>query len=571
MKRIHIRLPILLTITLALSFVAIAFVLGQAIEQRFIEETQNQLSDEATFIGSMLEENDDLLDRVAGNGSTLMALYDEQGSLLTTTQTGENQVPIPDNVRITSASANQQNEHYLYTLVEVDLSSQGAYLFVGKLRDEVTAATSSIWWTILLLLGLALLIITFITVRITMHYSKPIESATRVATELARGNYKARTYEQFSGETGSALSQSINILARNLQKMVDSQEMQKDRLRTLIESMGSSLLLIDGKGSVNLLNKTYKETFYVDENELLYRNYYDVLEHQEVIHLIEEVFMTEKSVRKQMRLSLNIERKHFEVYGTPIIGEAKEWKGIVLVFHDITDLKKLENTRKDFVANVSHELKTPITSIRGFTETLLDGAGEEKELREHFLSIILKESERLQSLIHDLLDLSRIEQEGFVLNVSEVSLADVVQDTIDALSDKAGKKNIELFANSDEKNELSVKGDSLRIRQILYNLMNNAIAYTPEGGNVHIAIQSKESGVELVVSDSGIGIETSEIPRIFERFYRVDKDRSRHSGGTGLGLAIVKHLVEAHSGQIRVDSSIGNGTTFTVRLPNQFT
>jgi two-component system phosphate regulon sensor histidine kinase PhoR len=364
------------------------------------------------------------------------------------------------------------------------------------------------------------------------------------------------------------LSQSINILARNLQDMTRTQEMQKDRLRTLIENMGSGLILIDSRGYINLVNRAYKEIFHIDPVDYLYRLYYEAFEHKEIIQLVEEIFMTEEKVRKQMLLPIDIERKHFEVYGAPIIGTNHEWKGIILVFHDITELKKLEQMRKDFVANVSHELKTPITSIKGFTETLLDGAMKDEATLEYFLSIILKESDRLQTLIQDLLDLSKIEQQGFKLNIEAVNLMQILEEIIIMLQGKAADKEIQLELLADQ--DIYIQGDVNRLKQVFINLINNAIAYTPKGGLVQAIIENKEDKVLVHIKDTGIGIEEAEIPRIFERFYRVDKARSRNSGGTGLGLAIVKHLVEAHHGYITVRSKVGKGTTFTVHFQKEW-
>jgi two-component system, OmpR family, phosphate regulon sensor histidine kinase PhoR len=365
------------------------------------------------------------------------------------------------------------------------------------------------------------------------------------------------------------LSQSINILARNLQDMTRAQEMQQDRLQTLIENMGSGLILIDGRGYINLVNRAYKELFEVDSAKFLYQLYYDAFTHQEITEIVEEIFMTEVKVRKQLHLPLKIERRHFEVYGAPIIGTNDEWKGIVLVFHDITELKKLEQMRKDFVANVSHELKTPITSIKGFSETLLDGALSDQQTAEYFLSIILKESDRLQSLIQDLLDLSKIEQQGFQLSIQACDIREILEDIEIILQGKSKEKEVELSVSLPD-GLLFIEGDLYRLKQIFINLINNALTYTPKGGTVNVKVEKHDKYVLVTVSDTGIGIKTEEIPRIFERFYRVDRARSRNSGGTGLGLAIVKHLVEAHRGQINVYSKIGEGTTFTVKLYKKY-
>jgi two-component system, OmpR family, phosphate regulon sensor histidine kinase PhoR len=264
-------------------------------------------------------------------------------------------------------------------------------------------------------------------------------------------------------------------------------------------------------------------------------------------------------------LPIGIERRYFEVFGSPIIGTHNEWKGVLLVFHDITELKKLEQMRKDFVANVSHELKTPITSIKGFSETLLDGAMKDQETLEAFLSIILKESDRLQTLIQDLLDLSKIEQHDFQLELENIDILSLLDEVKTMLQGKADQKNISLQIVSDTSQQF-VKGDYYRLKQVFINLLSNAINYTGPEGYVEMGVKADNDRVYIAVKDTGIGIQQDEVSRIFERFYRIDRARSRNSGGTGLGLAIVKHIVEAHKGTISVQSIVGKGSVFTISL-----
>ncbi|MEH7116547.1 ATP-binding protein, partial [Neobacillus vireti] len=300
----------------------------------------------------------------------------------------------------------------------------------------------------------------------------------------------------------------------------------------------------------------------------LHKQYYEVIDYEEICQLIAEVFRTEQKVRKHLHLPLEIERKYFMVYGVPIIGVDNVWKGVLLVFHDISELKKLEQMRKDFVANVSHELKTPVTSIKGFSETLLDGAMNNKETLQSFLSIILKETDRLESLIHDLLELSKIEQQGFQLNVQQLELYSLLQDVIELLDGKAKMKNIQLELHC-KLEQIHIMGDIDRLKQVLINIISNAISYTPAGGLVRMILLDLGQKVRIHVKDTGVGISKEDIPRIFERFYRVDRARSRNSGGTGLGLAIVKHLIEAHHGYISVKSKLGEGSEFIIELPKE--
>lgn len=457
--------------------------------------------------------------------------------------------------------------HYYWRPIVQSGSDEGFVLLSTKMA-EINKAYQQIWWILIISLGFAFIIILLLGTRIMNRYTKPIEAATKTAIELAKGNYRARTYEDQIDETGM-LSASINILARNLQDMQKSQEMHQDRLAALIENMGSGLILIDKKGYISLINRPYKELFRVHDSEYTNKLYYEVIEHQEITSIIEELFMTEQKIRKQIFIPLSHGRQHFEVYGVPIIGTNDVWKGILLVFHDISDLKKLEQVRKDFVANVSHELKTPITSIKGFSETLLDGAMEDKQALEAFLKIILQESDRLQSLIQDLLDLSKMEQLGFHLSIQQYNIRTTLEEVIAILNKKAAEKEITLQFEAD-KESIVIEGDADRLKQVFLNLVSNAISYTPNGGQVFLLLSESASKLFVEVKDTGIGMEASEVPRIFERFYRVDKARSRNSGGTGLGLAIVKHIVEAHKGNIIVTSQVGKGTTFLVELNKRF-
>lgn len=465
------------------------------------------------------------------------------------------------------AMVGSDSDFHYYSTKFYDQDKQG-YLFLSMKQSDLKETYKQLNWMVHLSLGISLLIIFLVAFKLIYRYTRPFESAAKVAADLANGNFHARTYEGQVDET-SELSSSLNTVAKKMQDMVKAQEIQQDRLGTLIESIGSGLLLIDSRGYINLINKAYKDIFNVHSSDYLYKLYYKVLDHREITDLVEEIFMTEHKVVRECVLQIKDERKIFQAYGVPIIGANDVWMGILIVFHDITEIKKLEQIRKDFVANVSHELKTPITSIKGFSETLLDGALENKETLVEFLKIILKESDRLQQLIQDLLELSKLEQHGFTLNQEHFNIIDVLDEVIKILCKKAQTKNLEITFHR-EKESIWIVGDRSRLIQVFLNLISNAISYTPNGGRVDISVLERKRDVIIKVQDTGIGIESSEIHRIFERFYRIDKARSRNSGGTGLGLAIVKHLVELHKGSIQVESQVGKGTTFAIKLKKEF-
>ncbi|MBM4762527.1 ATP-binding protein [Bacillus sp. B15-48] len=580
MTKYKTRLLFALVTLIITVLLGLGVVLGQLFKNNYLNYFNERLKNEVQIVAKVIEKNGGIafidqeeMNEVGELLKTRITIVDSVGNILfdtgvdsgTTENTHKNIIH-----NIVADSINDDSGEYSfgvgikYYWKSIALNGENdGYLFFATTVGELKQAYQHIWWILSISLGLALVVIVLLVVKITSRYTKPIESATNVAIELAKGNYRARTYEDHIDETGM-LSASINILARNLQDLMKSQEMQQDRLSTLIENMGSGLILVDGHGYINLINKPYKEIFNVNPDQYLYKLYHEVVEHKEISSLIEEIFMTEQKTKKQVVLLLGFERRHFEVYGVPIIGTNNVWKGVLLVFHEITELKKLEQVRKDFVANVSHELKTPITSIKGFSETLLDGAMNDKKALESFLTIILKESDRLKILIEDLLELSRIEQTGYRLNLGKVNMNDLVSEAMTILKARADGKKIAFQHHSTDCE--TIIGDQDKLKQVMINLLTNAITYTPNGGLISVEVNETSDSVILFVKDTGIGMEKEEISRIFERFYRVDKARSRNSGGTGLGLAIVKHIIEAHKGNIQVSSDVGKGTTFKITL-----
>lgn len=583
MNKFRSRLLLALLVLIIIVLVGLGLLLGQLFKNFYFQTFQERMEKEAKLVEMYISEEGitspalkSKVDQISHSLSVRTTIVQKDGKILVDSNPGSKQQRIEKSIVIQQVLKKQLNSKksfdqikedydlYYYGIPLIIEGKQEGFVVLSTSFDSLKQVNQQIWGLLIGSLGLALIVILLLGVKIMGRYTRPIESATKVAMELAKGNYKARTYEDYVDETGM-LSQSINALARNLQESITNQEMQQDRLRTLIENMGSGMLLIDSRGYINLVNRAYKEQFHIHPDDFLYYLYYEVFEHREIIKLVEKIFMTEVKVRKQVVLPLNIERRYFDVYGAPIIGLNDEWKGIVLVFHDITELKKLEQVRRDFVANVSHELKTPITSIKGFSETLLDGAMEDPQLRQQFLSIILTESQRMESLIQDLLDLSKVEQQGFKLSIHSVDLNTLLYEVTTVLSNRATEKEITLTLDTLPE-EAWIDGDSQRLMQVFVNLIGNALMYTMPGGTVHVSLEEEEETITVHVQDTGIGIDSDEISRIFERFYRVDKARSRNSGGTGLGLAIVKHLVEAHKGEIEVKSEVNKGTTFSVKL-----
>lgn len=400
--------------------------------------------------------------------------------------------------------------------------------------------------------------------QIYLKYLKPNEQIKAVLTELIKGNYTARSYEK-SHHGVDHLGYAVNKLAFNLQNLNRQDKMHSRQLHTVIENMESGIMLIDTKGYVQLINRKFTELFDLTEAEVTNQLYYQVLNQKRVYQAVQDAFLYEETFKNSITLTKGQTKLFIEIVAVPFFNESNDLRGLVFVFHDITELKHVDQIRKDFVANVSHELKTPITSIKGFAETMLDDDEIEPTMLRKFLTIIYKESDRLQSLIDDLLELTKLEREEFNIELKRVNFSMIVNDCVTFIKELANKRNLELKLNVDS--DLFLIGDAARLKQVILNLLYNAISYSKDNGQIVVTAKRTHPWIELTIRDNGIGISEEMIDRIFERFYRVDQARSRETGGTGLGLAIVKHIVESHEGVIEVDSQVDIGTTFKILIP----
>ena len=416
-------------------------------------------------------------------------------------------------------------------------------------------------WKYVGLIGLFVLVIIFFVVRsINRTYIRPINEVTYATNLLAEGYYHVRVPESNVKETRE-LFVTTNELARRLQRLNHKQKLQSNRLKTTIENIPSSILMIDKYGEIVIANKSYYDVFN-PENVVEHKSYIDFID-PEIQKLIAEAFKVEKSTYDQIELTIDqVHQKYFDTACIPILSKSKKnLYGMVVVLHDITNLKKLENLRREFVANVSHELKTPITSIKGFAETLLDGAKNDEQTLNDFLNIISKESNRIETLVYDLLDLSHVEQQT-QLETEPTSLSEIAESTMKHMQNIAESKNITIVNEIEP--DIIIEANKDKVSQVALNLLSNAISYSKVSGQVIVRVFKEGNKRVLEVQDFGIGISKQDQKHIFERFYRVDKARSRDSGGTGLGLSITKHIMEAHQGRINVFSEPEKGSTFRV-------
>ncbi len=337
-----------------------------------------------------------------------------------------------------------------------------------------------------------------------------------------------------------------------------------EEIQAILVSISEGVIATDITGRISIINPAAADLFNLDPGEGVGEFPYRVFPDSELGDIFHQVYVKGYPLEREIIWPGVIERV-LKLHLAPIRDHVnEEIRGVVAVIGDITKLRQLETMRKDFVANVSHELKTPLTSIKGFIETLLDGAIQEKETARKFLSIIYQEAERLNNIIHDLLDLSKLESGKVDLKKISVQMDLLVDEVVLSVENRLRDKKIELSKDI-QANIILGKEDLLR--EVVINLLDNAIKYSPEGGTIHIGSYETSGGIVFYVKDTGYGIPKESLPRIFERFYRVDKGRSRAMGGTGLGLSIVKHIIERHGGTVSVVSELGKGSQFSFVIP----
>jgi two-component system phosphate regulon sensor histidine kinase PhoR len=355
----------------------------------------------------------------------------------------------------------------------------------------------------------------------------------------------------------------IDHSADQLQFRLTEVARERARIESILAGMQSGLLAVDHEGTVVLANDTLQRD--LDLAAPLGRHYLEVVRHTEVSRIVEEVLRTGEGRAAELRLPHL--RRAFAVVATPFPGLEGLRHGAVVTFQDVTERRRADEIRRDFVANASHELRTPLTSIRGFVEALEDGALDDAGTAHRFLEKIRTHADRMASLVSDLLELSRLESGARPPQWDAVRPADIVEDVVASFADMAAGKGVTLTARAD--GAPTVVTDRDRLRRILENLVENAVKYTPAGGTVDVQARADDQAVRFVVADDGPGIAPEHFSRIFERFYRVDKARSRELGGTGLGLSIVRHLAESVGAAVTVASEVGRGTSFTVVVPRE--
>jgi len=394
--------------------------------------------------------------------------------------------------------------------------------------------------------------------------TKIITRLNKMAKAFAGGNLTSTVFITADNELGE-LSHSMHEMAENLNRHLTKTVQEKDQMETILASMVEGVLAFDTTGRLMLMNKTAEDMLGLTFKDAAQHYFLEILCNHQMADLLKQGLADGKRQVIEVKLSPE-DPEYYRVYITPIIGKNGKCQGAIMVLRNVTKLRRLEQMRSDFVANVSHELRTPLTSIKGYVETLMDGALENFELSQHFLTIINSETNRLNRLISDLLYLSELETGRMEVVKKDIESQQFVEKVINLLKPVAQGKNI-TFETDVHPSAGNFRAKQDMMEQVLINLLDNAIKYSHDEGVVRVEVCPHEQGTAIRVIDRGIGIPAESLSRIFERFYRVDKARSRQVGGTGLGLSIVKHVVGRHRGQVQVESEEDRGTTFTIILP----
>jgi two-component system phosphate regulon sensor histidine kinase PhoR len=571
---------LLLIVLLAAIF---SWIVRDALLDAMLIQFEHNLENEVELVKTMIENEDneqvnfqEFSDAIKEKINVRVTIVDQTGLVLSDTdENPENMMNHINRDEIKSAFETGKTSvslrysdtvkaDYLYAATVFDIDASKYVVRISKPLLELKAFNYKMLNFALVAIMIASILASVMAVLMVRKITKPIYALTKAANDIADGDYGRKIYTQSKDQIGD-LTASFNKMSLNLDASMKEVKKRNIELESILNSMINGIIAIDQNKNILMINKISFEILglpddFISENESMYK----IIRNDEVAEMIEKsITMGESQVKELKYLNLD---KVLRIYVNPIMTSSLEIIGSIVVIQDVTQIRKLEKMRSDFVSNVSHELKTPLTSIKGFVDTLKGGAIENQKTALRFLEIIDIESDRLYRLINDILLLSEIETMERESDPSEVYINEIIDEVIEMLSLKADDKN--LMIKKRLNGDFYINANRDRIKQMYINLVDNAIKYT-EAGEIAVSLDSEGSWIKTVVSDTGIGFDAKYKERLFERFYRVDKGRSRLSGGTGLGLSIVKHIVLLYKGKISVDSTPGKGTSFEILLPNK--
>ncbi len=489
-------------------------------------------------------------------------ILDDMGQVLESSDQ-KNDVAITQNVLSAMngevGQTSSVTDDFMDLAVPVDGGEMRYIAYIVDNRATVDALTGELLTIIIRALALGLLICIVLSFLLARILITPIQALTVGTKQVAAGDYTQRIEVDSNDEIGT-LTRNFNYMAKVLEDTISEAENERNKLSTLFLHMTDGVVAFSASGALIHSNPA--------ATQMLQRSI-------DPTTTFDEIFGTEAELDTLLTLKkpqyLEAQKtagdRELELFMAPFSADQTDG-GVMVVIHDVTEQRRSEQLRREFVANVSHELRTPLTNIKSYAETI-QSAGDElpKDLHDHFMGVIIGEADRMTRIVQDLLTLSRIDYGKMEMNISRFSFAAAVQHVYEASKLNAEQNHGHTLLFTCEENIPDVNGDRERIEQVITNIVSNSIKYTPDGGRIEIAVGRAGAGVFVRVSDNGIGIPEKDLPRLFDRFYRVDKARSRESGGTGLGLSIAKEILNQHKGDIRIESEYGKGTIVTITLP----
>lgn len=560
-------------------------MLTQLFKDYYINDVRSSLINEAKLAAQMTSLYDEhadeksflqwVVDTTAANTGSRVTVMDNSGVVLADSIFEAHKMDLHNNrPEVYSALKGQigndirlsetADVEMLYVAIPFNNEKFQGVMRLAKNLDEVQILYHKIIYVLAIGIIISGVVAFILSLFIAQRFAQPVQKLTKAVNDIARGNLKRRIKFKTQGEL-RILSEAVNDMTDYLEKSMGEISKVKNRLETLLENTINGIIMINTKGQITYANPVAVEL--LNNPDVIEKKYVEVIKNYELINIVDKVVKNLKPIRAEILVHNNGE-KNIEVNVVPIIDEEiTENNGILLVLNDITELKRLEQVRRDFVANVSHELKTPVAAISGFAETLMAEENASENIKE-FSSIIYEEAQHLSKLISRLLELSRLELGKSKLQFEDVALSSVINSAINKLKKRYSHSNLNIKVKMRDE-DIAVKGDYESISQVLINLLENAKKYSADGEEILIEVMERENDVKVMVTDKGIGIPNNELPRVFERFYRVDTARSRKTGGTGLGLSIVKHIIENHGGTVGASSEIGVGSTFFFILPKK--
>ena len=419
-----------------------------------------------------------------------------------------------------------------------------------------------------LILGVLCVLFAVTTLLLWQKWAAPWPQIEQLVSQIARGE-RPSTFLINGGPDPQRVGLALETISAHQQELERQIAGRESGTQTILGAMQDGLLVVDARRRITLMNSTFQKLFDL-RDPAIDVPLVETVRHATLAQLIAETLETGEATRSELSVtdSRTHSERNIEVSAVPIKKANDEMSGAVVLFHDITELKQLDQIRREFVANVSHELRTPLSILRGYIEVLLDEPETPREELARILSIMERHSKRLQRLVHDLLSLAQLESSQATLELSAVRVDELFNNLIRDWKEKLAAKNLKVIVDLTPE-ALTLHADGTRLEEVLYNLLDNAVKFSRNNGRIHLRATRRGSDMVLSVADEGLGIGKEHLPRIFERFYRADKARSRELGGTGLGLAIVKHIAQLHGGRVEADSQQGRGTTIRVVLPEK--